>query len=90
MKLIENWTCTLWRAWSVRLNAIGLALLAWVSIDPVSVLVVWNMMPPAVRAVLPDHFIVILGAALFGLSMLARIVQQPKMAAKIEEKRGGE
>lgn len=89
MKLIENWTCTLWRAWSVRFNAIGLAILAWVSIDPVSVLTVWNLMPPAVRAVLPPHFVTIAGAALFALSMLARVVQQPKMVAKIEEKHGG-
>lgn len=74
-----------WRMWSVRLNAVGLAVLAWVQIDPVSVLAVWNMMPPAVRAHLPAHFVLPVASTLFALSLLARLVRQPKL----EEKRNG-
>jgi len=71
-----------WRMWSVRLNAIGLAILAWVQIDPVSVLAVWNMMPYDVRHALPSNTISIIGMIVFGLSMLARVVRQPKLEAK--------
>ncbi|MGD9470601.1 MAG: hypothetical protein AB7G24_00720 [Novosphingobium sp.] len=74
-----------WRMWSVRLNAIGLAVLAWVQIDPVSVLEVWNMMPAAVRAHLPAHFVLPVASGLFALSLLARLVRQPKL----EKKRNG-
>jgi hypothetical protein len=69
----RNW----WRFWSTRLNAIGLAILAWVQFDPVSALSVFNMMPPAVRAALPPHFLTGLALFFFGLAMLARIVKQP-------------
>lgn len=83
MKLLPHWRA-MWRAWSVRLNAIGLAILTWFAIDPVSLLAVWNMMPAAVHQVIPAQVASILGALLFGLSMLARLVRQPKMQEKID------
>ncbi|UXO93946.1 hypothetical protein Pan3_24 [Pseudanabaena phage Pan3] len=77
-RLIPDWRKA-WRLWSVRLNALGLAILGWVTIDPVGVLYVWNLMPPQVRAMLPENFLTFAGLALFALSMLARIVRQPKL-----------
>lgn len=68
-----------WRLWSIRLNALGLAILAWVQIDPVSVLVVWNMMPPSVARVLPSSVVVWFGMGLFALAMIARLVVQKKV-----------
>jgi hypothetical protein len=68
----RNW----WRWWSMRLNALGLAILAWVQIDPVSVLYVWAMMPEEVKAILPPRFLVFVGLGLFALSMIARVVKQ--------------
>jgi len=68
-----------WKLWSIRFNAMGLAILAWVQVDPVSVLAVWNMMPPAVTRALPPTAVTWLGMALFGLSMVARVVVQPKV-----------
>ena len=79
LRLIENWR-SFWRMWTTRINAIGLALMTWLAVDPVSLLAVWNMMPASVHAVLPRNFVVILGAALFALSMIARLVRQPKLA----------
>ena len=79
MTIIENarqW----WRLWSIRFNAIGMALLSWVQVDPVSALGLWNMMPEPVQEVLPRHFVFWIGMALFALSMLARLVVQPKLA----------
>lgn len=68
-----------WRFWSMRLNAIGLAILAWVQFDPVSVLAVWNMMPAQVRGVLPEHAAIGLALIIFALAMLARLVKQPSL-----------
>lgn len=79
LHLIDDWARKWWRLWSVRLNAIGLAILAWVQIDPVSALSVWVMMPSEVRKVLPPDFITIVGLAFFALSMMARLVVQPKL-----------
>lgn len=90
MKLIEDWTCKLWRLWSIRLNAIGLAILGWVQFDPASALAAWKLMPGEVRAVLPENFVALTGGAFFALSMLARLVHQPKLEAKLEEKHSGE
>ena len=78
MKLIDNWKQS-WRMWSIRLNAVGLAMLAWIQIDPVSVMIVWNMMPIDARRVLPDNFLMIVGSSLFALSMIARLVRQEKV-----------
>lgn len=78
MKLIKNardW----WKLWSIRLNAIGLTIVGWVQFDPVGALAVWNMLPPAVRDFLPPNFLTIAGLLLFSLSMLSRVVAQPKL-----------
>jgi hypothetical protein len=78
VKLIEEarqW----WRMWSQRINAFGLLILSYIAIDPVSVLVVWNMMPPEVRTRAPITLVASIGAVLFGLAMLARMVRQPKL-----------
>lgn len=82
LHLIDDWARKVWRFWSVRLNAIGLAILGWVQFDPVGALAVWNMMPPAVRHALPDNFLTLLGLSLFALAMLARVVAQPKLENK--------
>lgn len=76
--LVDNW-CLAWRWWSVRLNALGLLILSFVQFDPVGALAVWNMMPLAVRTFLPSNFLTIIGVALFALSMIARVVKQPKL-----------
>lgn len=81
MRLIENariW----WRLWSIRLNAIGLAILGYVQFDPIGALAVWNMLPGEVRRVAPPNILTVIGMVLFGLSMLARLVHQPKLRGK--------
>lgn len=68
-----------WKLWSIRLNALGLAILAWVQFDPIGVLWVWNMMPAAVTRLVPASTLTFIGMALFALSMIARVVTQPKV-----------
>lgn len=62
--------------WSVRFNAAGLAILSWVSLDPISTLNIWNMMPGDVRAFLPRQFVLLIGTILIGLALLSRVVKQ--------------
>lgn len=76
-----------WKLWSVRLNAMGLALLAWIQIDPVSVLGVWNMMPSSLKQVVPTNIFQIVAVILFLLGMLARVVRQPKLEKRYEERK---
>jgi len=81
MKLIDNahqW----WRQWSTRIQLVCAALTGWLFFDPGSMLAAWNMMPLAVRELLPDRFLQSIGAVLFALnlaSVLARQVKQPKL-----------
>ena len=81
-RLIDDWATRWWRLWSVRLNAIGLALTAWMWFDPGAVLYIVNIMPPSVRAALPPNADLVIGGTFFALAMLARLVKQPKLDRK--------
>lgn len=74
-RLVDDWR-NFHRWWSVRLNALGLAILTWVQFDPVGVLYVWSLLPDDVRYILPPGFLMVVGLALFALSMIARVVKQ--------------
>jgi hypothetical protein len=79
-----------WRFWSTRIQMVALALQAWILIDPVSLLGLFNMMPRQVRELLPELFVQRVGLVLFVLSLvtiLARNVKQEKIARKVEEQR---
>jgi hypothetical protein len=65
-----------WRWWSLRFNAVGLAILTFVQFDPNGALWAWNMMPYDVRRVLPPTFLTWVAGILFGLAMLSRVVKQ--------------
>jgi len=78
-----------WMLYSTRFNAIGAALLAWVTFDPVSVLGVWNMMPANLRQIVPPDVFQIIALILFALGMLGRFVKQPKVTAHVEARTAG-
>lgn len=71
-----------WRLWSVRIQAIGAAWMAWLLIAPETMLQLWMMVSPESRAVLPRWLVVGMPLALFVLATLARLVKQPKLEAK--------
>ena len=74
-RLVDDVDCMLhW--WSLRFNAVALAILGFVSFDPAAALGAWNMMPGDVRAVVPHNFLVWIGGILVALSMLSRVVKQ--------------
>jgi hypothetical protein len=84
-RLIDDWRSSL-HLWSVRLNALGLALMAWIQIDPVSILGVWNMLPVHTDRHLPPGAVAVIGGVLFALAMISRLVRQPKLDAKRQAK----
>lgn len=74
-ELIENWRRQWWRLWSIRLQAIGLFLLAWGNLP----LELWGMMPAELRRMLPGGTATILSSAFFAAAMIARFVKQKKL-----------
>jgi hypothetical protein len=77
---MRNWLIDEWReAW--RFSSI------WVAGACFTLLTVWNLMPPAVRDVVPDGIELAIGLSLWGVVALARIVRQPGSQAKIDAKR---
>lgn len=81
LKLIEN-ARQFWRMWSIRLNAIGLAIMSYLWFDPMALLGVWQMMPPVVKSVLPLPTVNGVAAVLFVFAIISRVVHQPRMHAR--------
>lgn len=84
MKLIDGWRQA-WRLWSVRLSALGTLLMAWAALTPDALLQAWNALPPEVQALVPESVGKLIPFLLFFGTLVARLVPQPKAAAKIEE-----
>ncbi|MGZ8311712.1 MAG: DUF7940 domain-containing protein [Allosphingosinicella sp.] len=82
MKVIEEWRGA-WRFWSVRLNLLGLALIAAEQALPL-----WGFVPPEARALLPRWLAAGLPLACFALATLARIIRQEKLDAERSKSRG--
>lgn len=81
MRLIDNarqW----WRLWSVRLNAAGLAIMAWVWFDPSAILAVISMMPVQLQPYLPQEAVAVVSGIMMALALIARLVRQPKLENK--------
>lgn len=80
MKWIDDAARKSWRLWSLRLQALGLALqsafLTWADL-PVTL---WNMMPAEVKAWLPEHVIAFVPLALFIAAAIARLIKQEKLS----------
>lgn len=56
----------------------------WVGTIAIGALTVWNLMPPAVQDVVPDAIELTIGAALWGLLILSRLIRQPDAEAAIK------
>lgn len=59
----------------------------WAAAWAIGVLTVWNMMPVAIRLVVPDWIEILVGALLWGFVMLCRLAAQPKAREKIEARK---
>lgn len=75
-----------WRLWSVRINAIGLALVSWVWFDPSAVLWLLNIIPDQLREYLPDNIVAAASAVMLFLGIVLRLIRQPKVEEKTHGK----
>ena len=73
MKMIPDWRRA-GRFWSVRLNPIGLALVAAEQALPL-----WAFVPAEARAFLPRWLLIGLPLACFALATVARVIRQEKL-----------
>ena len=65
-----------WRMWSVRLQAIALALWTFAQLAPDAVISILNQLPPELRAFLPQWLLPVLIAG----SLFARFIKQDKVS----------
>jgi len=74
----------MWRWWSVRIQAASAMIAGWLAFDPTAFLTALNLMPPHIRAQLPQGvndalsvaFVLIFAINL--LTIVARGIDQPK------------
>jgi hypothetical protein len=85
MKLIDNWRMIMWRRWSTWLAGFNAILVAYVFSQPAIVIGLLGFAPGGWQIPLA----VVLAVLAFGLPVLVAHIQQPKLDAKIEEKRNG-
>ena len=76
MRMIDDWRRA-GRFWSVRLNLIGLALVAAEQALPL-----WGFVPAEARAVLPRWLVAGLPLICFALATVARVIRQEKKHAR--------
>ncbi|WP_114954325.1 hypothetical protein [Sphingosinicella terrae] len=76
MKAIPDWRRA-WRFWSVRLNFLGLVILAAEQALPL-----WAVVPAEARALLPRWIAAGVPLLCFALAIVARVVRQEKLDAQ--------
>ena len=72
--MIDNWRKA-WRFWSLRLQAAGLAVLAF----PDLLVESWLFLPAELKAMLPAEYASIVGISLIAAGMIARLIKQRKL-----------
>lgn len=85
MKLIPYWKSA-WRFVSVWLGALATFVTTAIVAFPDAALHAWLMLPQEIKSTIPPQYMPLIGVALMGGAVLARLVQQPKTAAVIEQK----
>ena len=61
-----------WLGWA------GAAVTNYAWVDPTTALVIYNAMPDLLQAVLPQNILMVVGAGLFGLDVLASFAKQKR------------
>ncbi len=72
--MIDNWKKA-WRFWSLQLQGVGLALLAF----PDLIVSAWVHLPDDIKVMLPSGYSDSIGITLIALGMIARLIKQGKL-----------
>lgn len=84
-ELIEEWKKA-HKLWSVRLSAIGAAVMGVFTFWPDSALYLWSAMPSEVREMIPERFVSAIALFVFAASAISRIVKQRPINGRYETK----
>lgn len=87
MKLIENWTTQLFRAWSIRLAALAGVVAAYLAANPEQTEALLALLPEGPARVLASAGI---GLLVFGLATGTRLVRQGPPPANDTSTEGNE
>lgn len=78
LRLISYWQI-IWKKWSVRLNALGIAVLGYLTLAPDAITQVWLMLPDDVKSYVPVKFSLYIPLIMFVLGLLANYIKQEKL-----------
>lgn len=70
----------LFKTWSVWLASLGSAISAWVQSFPDSAMQAWQMLPPDVKAVIPQNYLGLIGAFMVAMAVMSQFVRQRTLA----------
>lgn len=89
MNLIPNWKQS-WKFWSVRFGILGTVLASIALAAPEAVLYAWAALPEDIKSHMPPAVIKWMGIGIMSLSVISRLIKQPKLEAPNEPDRDRE
>jgi len=78
LQLVTYWRDA-WKFWSVKLAALGTALVTFATLFPDAALQAWFALPDEFKQVIPPSYVQGFGVVLMALSLIARIIKQQKL-----------
>lgn len=83
LELVPYWR-SFWRFWSVKFAMLGALIQTYFLAFPDAAMQAWNMLPPDLKSFVPPDYARGLVLLMFVLSMVSRIVYQPKMEPEVK------
>lgn len=75
----------LWKAWSVWLTGVGVAMGVYLASSPDALVQAWLMLPPDLKAMLPVNVAQYISYAIIALGVISRFIKQPKLDQQRKE-----
>lgn len=83
-QIVTHWRL-IFKQWSFWLGLAGTALTSALLALPDLALQVWLMMPPDLKATIPERYTPFIGVGVFALGLIAKFVRQAKLEAQREQ-----
>jgi len=78
----------LFKAWSVWLGTAGAVLSASAALLPDSFLSAWNVLPPDIKAILPQNLQSVIGSTLMAAAVISQFIRQHKLLERKQQMDG--
>lgn len=82
MKLVDGWN-KFYKYWSIRLGALGAAIVSVLVAFPDIALHAWAALPDDLKSVIPPNYMPLIGVGIFVMSMVAKFIPQNKLHSEI-------